>query len=279
MKTEKLNGKIEIKSSNGKSFVHEQFATYPIKFICLEEGNYIWIYVLSFGGGIVSGDKVYNTFLLDGGKAVVTTQGSTKVYKEAQYQENISHQIIEYFVENDSLLVVSPGPVVCFENSSFTQQQRFLMDTSSSVFFLDWFASGRYEDEHWTLDFFNSQNELLIDSSLVYFDNIELDSRLYSKDKTAIRKTMNNVKVFANVVFCGSFFLTHKFEEVQRLLSRKEILVDNKILVSQGEILKDEKIVGYVFRYAAEEIESIRNLLRKDFLFLEGEIGGDPFDT
>lgn len=80
-------GKVVVEKVGGKSTVTRCFSKYPLKFIvpckagpCKTDS--VWIYSLTYGGGIVSGDSISCEFEIgDGCTTVFTTQASTKVYK------------------------------------------------------------------------------------------------------------------------------------------------------------------------------------------------------
>lgn len=80
-------GKVVVEKVGGKSTVTRSFSKYPLKFIVPSKAgpcktDSVWIYSLTYGGGIVSGDSISCEFEIgDGCTTVFTTQASTKVYK------------------------------------------------------------------------------------------------------------------------------------------------------------------------------------------------------
>jgi len=77
-------GRIVIQKVAGRSAATSLFARYPLKFIrptkvVSSQVDVVWIYTVSFGGGIVTGDLVYYTIAVgEGCTAVLATQASTK---------------------------------------------------------------------------------------------------------------------------------------------------------------------------------------------------------
>ncbi|PWN44094.1 UreD-domain-containing protein, partial [Ceraceosorus guamensis] len=159
------------------------------------------LYVVSYGGGLVSGDEV----LLDvdvgqGCALIMLTQGSTKVFRMrsatlgVQRRPNIeqastlvsndqhagsphsTRQVMRYLVRPNATLVLLPDPVTCFAGARYTQVQRFDLrcaDTSSLVM-LDWFTPGR-RSELWAFDSYRSRNELRVAGRLFARDVMLLE--------------------------------------------------------------------------------------------------------
>ncbi|KAM3228099.1 hypothetical protein ACQJBY_059674 [Aegilops geniculata] len=80
-------GVVRVEKVRGRSAVTRCFAKYPLKIIVPSKvgpasSGAVWLYVLTYGGGIVSGDKISCAVTVgDGCTAAMTTQASTKVYK------------------------------------------------------------------------------------------------------------------------------------------------------------------------------------------------------
>ncbi|KAM0062270.1 putative urease accessory protein UreD [Helianthus debilis subsp. tardiflorus] len=78
-------GRLAVERVSGKSSVTRCFSKYPLKFIVptkagRSEIDAVWIYTLTYGGGIVSGDCIsFDITVEDDCTAVLTTQASTKV--------------------------------------------------------------------------------------------------------------------------------------------------------------------------------------------------------
>ncbi|KAM0057229.1 putative urease accessory protein UreD [Helianthus debilis subsp. tardiflorus] len=97
-------GRLTVERVSGKSSVTRCFAKYPLKFIVptkagRSEIDAVWIYTLTYGGGIVSGDCIsFDITVEDDCTAVLTTQASTKVYKSVALK--CSEQIMEESCRN-----------------------------------------------------------------------------------------------------------------------------------------------------------------------------------
>ncbi|XP_057970762.1 urease accessory protein D isoform X3 [Malania oleifera] len=104
-------GRVLVEKVGGRSRVTQCFSKYPLKFmiprkVSPAQTDAVWIYSLSYGGGIVSGDSISSEFTIgDGCTAVLTTQASTKVYKSVG--SKCSEQILEVLLERESFSSIS----------------------------------------------------------------------------------------------------------------------------------------------------------------------------
>ncbi|XP_052291131.1 urease accessory protein D isoform X8 [Citrus sinensis] len=150
-KIEAATGKLVVKKVGGKSTVTRCFSKYPLKFIIpnkvgSSETDAVWVYTLTYGGGIVSGDSIScEITVADACTAVLTTQASTKVYKSLGSKS--SEQILEAKIGSDALLAVIPDPVTCFST-----------------------ASGRHESgEKWDFELYRSTNHIFLEGDQPLF--------------------------------------------------------------------------------------------------------------
>ncbi|KAK3017838.1 hypothetical protein RJ639_003348 [Escallonia herrerae] len=92
-------GRLVVERVRGKSTVTRCFSKYPLKFIIPNkvgpsQTDAVWVYTLTYGGGVVSGDCILCNFTIgDGCTTVLTTQASTKVYKSVA--SKCSEQVFE----------------------------------------------------------------------------------------------------------------------------------------------------------------------------------------
>ncbi|KAI9027749.1 UreD urease accessory protein-domain-containing protein [Hyaloraphidium curvatum] len=157
------------------------------------------VYVLGYGGGMLSGDAVDIEVEVGAGAAVsLLTQGSTKVYKVRRAgaaAEPADNEIRSETRQLDALLVskgvptqtqgttqqfrgtVAPGgilfvlpeAVVPFSGSRFAQTQSFTLlrggegEGKGSLLLLDWFTNGRASrGEKWMWDHYSSRVEVFL---------------------------------------------------------------------------------------------------------------------
>ncbi|CBJ32374.1 conserved unknown protein [Ectocarpus siliculosus] len=174
-------GELRFEFVQGKTACTTAYARYPIKFVSAtraSDGGCSWVYTLGYGGGAVCGDEVTITcHVEENSTAALTTQGSTKVFKRGSKSEHATatelesdqchraSQTLLSRVARAALLVVVPDPVTCFENSSFKQHQRFLLEHGSSLVLVDWLTSGRMSrGEGWAFNRLESRNEVMVQS-------------------------------------------------------------------------------------------------------------------
>ncbi|XP_020538036.1 urease accessory protein D isoform X2 [Jatropha curcas] len=214
-------GKITVEKVRGRSTVTSCFSKYPLKFmIPAKVGpskiDAVWIYTLTYGGGIVYGDSMSCEFIIgDGCTAVLTTQASTKVYKSLG--SKCSEQFVEAKIGSDSLLAVIPDPVTCFSTARYSQKQVFRVLSNSSLVIVDWITSGRHErGEKWDFDLYKSTNNIFLDEDQPLF----LDTVLLEQESIAtITERMRDYQVIAMVILLGPK-LKHIQSQVQENVKR-----------------------------------------------------------
>ncbi|PUZ74287.1 hypothetical protein GQ55_1G052500 [Panicum hallii var. hallii] len=103
---EAATGAVRVEKVRGRSALTRCFARYPLKLIAPSKVgpascDAVWLYALTYGGGIVSGDTISCTASVgDGCTAAITTQASTKVYKAVG--SKCSEQLLEVLLEQGS---------------------------------------------------------------------------------------------------------------------------------------------------------------------------------
>ncbi|MED6151069.1 hypothetical protein PIB30_078758 [Stylosanthes scabra] len=167
-------GSIVVEKVGGRSSVVHCFSRYPLKFIIPKKvgssrTDAVWVYALNYGGGIVSGDQILSKFSVrDCCTMVLTTQGSTKVYKSVG--SKCSRQILEARVGSDALLAIIPDPVTCFSTARYYQKQVFNLSSNSNLVIVDWITSGRHESgEKWDFDLYRSVNNIFLEDGQPLF--------------------------------------------------------------------------------------------------------------
>ncbi|WFD29623.1 hypothetical protein MSPP1_000633 [Malassezia sp. CBS 17886] len=164
------------------------------------------LYVVSFGGGLVSGDEIMLEIDVgEGTRLVMLTQGNTKVYRERRGGDPFasvlrssgpgppSRQFSRYIVRPNATLLLLPDPVTCFARSRYEQTQ--LIDLrcaeTSSLVLLDWFNSGRLAadgprdpsdadriPELWHFYLYHSRNEVRVAGNDLARDRVYLEQEL-----------------------------------------------------------------------------------------------------
>ncbi|GMH02695.1 hypothetical protein Nepgr_004534 [Nepenthes gracilis] len=290
-------GLVVVEKIGGKSTVTRCFSEYPLKFIIPKkvgpsETDVVWIYVLTYGGGIVSGDSISCHYTIgDGCTAVLTTQASTKVYKSVGTK--CSEQIFEAKIGRNALLAVIPDPVTCFTTARYSQMQFFRVLSDSNLVVVDWFTSGRYESgEKWDFGFYKSTNNIFLeDDQPLFLDTVLLEQgRIIS-----ITERMQDYQVIAIVILLGPK-LRHVQDRVQgdvkRMMSgclnsnsnalRGSTRTNSCFYLSKPNFVAScsffgPKGMGLIVRIAAMTTELVRQFLRLQLANLEPVLGVSPY--
>uniref|UniRef100_A0A7N0TIW0 Urease accessory protein D n=1 Tax=Kalanchoe fedtschenkoi TaxID=63787 RepID=A0A7N0TIW0_KALFE len=273
-------GLVVVERVQGRSSVTRCFSKYPLKFIAPKKAapcttDAIWIYSLTYGGGIVSGDCISCDLIIgDGCTAVFTTQASTKVK-----------------VGCDALMVLIPDPVTCFLGARYSQKQIFSVASSSSLLLVDWITSGRHENgEKWDFELYKSTNNIITEGHQpLFLDAVLLDHG----SSISIAERMQGYQVVAMVVILGPklVHVRHKFqEEVKKLMTEqlyssftvnghhKRTRPDNNKLdfIASCSVF-GPKGVGLVVRITALTTESVYKFLQNQLASMELSLGAPPY--
>ncbi|KAK6533522.1 hypothetical protein TWF694_002461 [Orbilia ellipsospora] len=201
---------------------------YPLKLISpapTQWAKSLTVFVLSYGGGLVSGDAVNMRVVVeDRGKLCLQTQGTTKIFKQTPSSPPTIQRMTVRIHPNASILLL-PDPVQPFASSNYIQHQIFeLEDTvndTSSLVVLDWVTEGRAaRDEHWSLTRFESRNEVFA----VPLDKPQNDSKEEGKEEGKETKNQRG-----------------------KLLLRDAMILDNSADEIYGETLRERQDSQTIF--------------------------------
>lgn len=288
------SGKIVVEKVGQKSRVTRCFSKYPLKFIIPTKAgpsdiDAVWIYTLTYGGGIVSGDCIsFDLMIQDACTAVLTTQASTKVYKSVAF--NCSNQIMEAKIGSDALLVIIPDPVTCFSTARYSQKQVFRILSDSSLLIVDWITSGRHESgEKWDFSLYKSTNHIYMDNKPLFLDTVLLENG----NVTSIAERMQDYQVIAMVILLGP-----KLQDIQNQVQEdvKKMMSEQLHAPSAGGRSKacngdgsakpslisscnsfGPKGIGAVVRIAATTTEAVYRFLRCQLAGMEPMLGLCPY--
>ena len=170
-------GALEVSRSGGRASATRLFHAYPLRLICPRRAGVerasgadcVWCYQVSFGGGLVAGDRAgASVDVADGCACVLATQGTNKVYKHVVARRDASDaataatengtdrgtdsknserrettQALAGRVGAGALLACLPDPTQAFRDARFRQTQRFVLHPTASLVSVDWLVSGR----------------------------------------------------------------------------------------------------------------------------------------
>ncbi|PWA72160.1 urease accessory protein D [Artemisia annua] len=263
------SGKIVVEKVGEKSRVTRCFSKYPLKFIIPTKAgpsdiDAVWIYTLTYGGGIVS------------------------VYKSVAF--NCSQQIMEANIGSDALLVIIPDPVTCFSTARYSQKQVFRILSDSSLLVVDWITSGRHESgEKWDFSLYKSTNHIYLDNKPLFLDTVLLENG----NVTSIAERMQDYQVIAMVILLGP-----KLQDIQNQVQEdvKKMMSEQLHAPSAGGRSKacngdgsakpsliascnsfGPKGIGVVVRIAATTTEAVYRFLHCQLAGMEPMLGLCPY--
>ncbi|KAH9513566.1 hypothetical protein Btru_033369 [Bulinus truncatus] len=256
--------------------------TYPFQFHVPEnahEGPCKWIYLMSYGGGLVGGDTVTAGVKVGDGCAVlVSTQESTKVFHCNNSGETV--QNINYQIGEGSLLCILPDSTVCYKDANFNQSQVIHMKSSSNLVILDWMLSGRFAlDEFWAFKRYRNCIEVNVAGELVIKDNSDLEDTPYQ----TVCQGMQNFHVFGTCIVIGNGleFLSQILLETYSRKKNYNDPHDQNLIVSISETeytVNGKSISGCYLRFLASEMKFASKVIKEITTPLMEVLGGDPFE-
>ncbi|KAG2687972.1 hypothetical protein I3760_09G073800 [Carya illinoinensis] len=278
----KSDGNVVVEKVGGRSTVTRCFSKYPLKFIIPNKvgpskTDAVWIYSLTYGGGIVSGDSISCELTIgEGCTTVLTTQASTKAR-----------------IGSDAILAVVPDPVTCFSTARYSQKQVFRVVSDSNLVIVDWITSGRHESgERWDFDLYKSTNRILLEGDLPLF----LDTVLLERGSIAsIAERMQDYQVIAMVVLFGpkmKHIQNQVQEDVKKIMSEQlrvpssslghQIMNKSKHYLMKPSFIASASVfgpkgIGVVVRIAAMTTESVYKFLQQQLASMEPLIGVSPY--
>ncbi|KAL6572702.1 hypothetical protein OROMI_013660 [Orobanche minor] len=255
-------GKLVVERVRGKSTLTRCFSKYPFKFISPSkvgpsQTDAVWIYTITYGGGIVSGDSIaFDVTVGDGCTAVLTTQSSTKVYKSTG--SKCSEQMLEASIGRDALLVVIPDPVTCFSTAKYSQVQIFKVVPESSLLVVDWITSGRHErGEKWAFSHYKTTNRILVqDNEPIFLDTMPKMKLIQNQIQEDVKKLMSQQLRFSSID--------------SDCLSKPSFL-------ASCSMFGPKEIGGVVVRVASMTTESVYDFLRHQLASMGPLLGASPY--
>ncbi|XP_038980640.1 urease accessory protein D isoform X3 [Phoenix dactylifera] len=261
-----------VEKVGGRSTVTRCFSKYPLKLIVpnkvgSSKTDAVWIYTLSYGGGIVS------------------------VYKSVD--SKCSEQVLEARIGRNALLAVIPDPVTCFSTARYSQKQVFRVFSDSNLVIVDWITSGRHESgEKWEFELYRSTNQIFLEEDQPLF----LDSVLLEQASTcSIAERMQEYHVIAMVIILGPM-LKHVQNQVQDEVKKMMSRHFRVPTPTAGHYMRSEsqsgptrpalvascsafgpQAIGVVVRIAAVTTESVYMFLRHHLATLEPFLGVIPY--
>jgi urease accessory protein len=164
---------LEVGISEGASRVFECKSVAPVRIINPRvTASSCHVLVTNYGGGMVDGDSVcLEVVCREGAHLSVGSVGNLQVYKSPIKG---CSQALKGFLENKTLCVVKPDPVVLHSGSRFKQKQEWNVQQESSLLVSDWVVAGRLAiGERFTFYEYLSEFTVLIDGHPLIVDRFE----------------------------------------------------------------------------------------------------------
>lgn len=279
------------------SFALEELQfVYPLKLISSSKptDKFITIFILSYGGGLVSNDRVDMKVVLDEKvKMCLLTQGSTKVFK-LRPGDTLTSQCMNVHMASGSSLVLLPDPVQPFASSVYMQHQQFHIpkDGTASIVILDWISEGRSaRGEIWDLRKLTSRNEVyefghenLPDGRrLLFRDSLILFGDEDGGNDEPLRDRMDGLACICTLIIRGPNFSNLSAHILSRFQSEPRVgkggrgwdwdknkQDENSISKFKDIIWSASSVRGFVLvKVSGKEIEEVRRFLRD--ILLEGK--------
>lgn len=287
MATTEARVTVQKRESDGTNIATELYAKYPLKLhICSRQNptsapsKAPTLFLLSHGGGLVSGDDISMQVHVQPNAALsVTSFSTTKAFKQkASYGNNCElHDFIQIKttcrVERDALLALCPQPTQCFRGSRLKQHTAVTLncDGSSSLLLVDWCTGGRLNLDGglWQMDYFHNCTELFLEDD----SGNTVPSHYVFRDATkltggeALRYHMRDFNITALVLLVGPRVEEEAEALMNEFCSRSNFVGDDEqkdrdgmntdgLLISCGKFqLSNNATDGTLVRIAARSVE------------------------
>ncbi len=165
---------IALRRSAGRTVLARAAASSPLRLLTpRNHGIGAWLYLASFGGGLVDGDRIeIDVDLAEETTCLLGTQASTKVYRSPRG----CSQRLRARVADGAALAIFPDPVVCFAGARYSQEVSVALEGGGSVLVLDGYACGRSaRGERWQFAGLRTKTTVLRDGARALVDATSLD--------------------------------------------------------------------------------------------------------
>jgi urease accessory protein len=263
-------------------------------------------YILSYGGGMLSGDEVDMTIELNKeASLLLMTQGSTKIYKDREQSATAGNpisrlpgrpgptidgasQTIDAFVSPTSTLLLLPDPVTSFKNSIYNSYQRIHLQSdgsnTSQLVLLDWFTGGRLaRGEKWHFKKYASKIDIRLDGRLLVRDNLVLED----ENTEWMPISSYSSRLHPHTCYATLIMIAPGEGELSRVIQLCTAAFDR---LSIGQVKKPKELIwslsrlrhvehGIMLRVAGETTEIVKNFLKKEALMsIENVIGNGMYE-
>jgi urease accessory protein len=259
-------GVLDVARVEHRSVVRRAYATSPLRLLLpRNHGAAAWVYLSSYGGGLVGGDELSLTVHVGpDASAFVSSQAATKIYR-SQAPTSVH---LDATVAAGGQLVLWPDPVVCFAGSTYRQRQRIDLAAGAGLVLVDAMSSGRRASgERWRFDEYTSELSIASEGRLVLRDAL----RLAAADGD-IAARMGRFDVLASAAIVGRRW-TAAIEQTLAAVAAQPVERQADILVAAAPI----RDAGCVLRVAGRSIEQVSAVVRRYLSFVSSFLTDDPW--
>lgn len=305
------HGRVNLVLHGSRAAFAELSSAYPLKLLSSRVilDNIALLYMLSYGGGLVSGDcvvlevsivvdailvmlsQVRRIFRVTGHFVQRLIQGSTKVFRtrpgsrqatitsllQSNINSAITTQQLHFSIEGSLFLL--PDPVTCFKAASYHQTQTFRMSGHASLAVLDWITAGRRTlGEDWAFTSYYSCNEVYVGDQRIIRDatlleNGEYISPLFSPRSLA--EKMFPYTCYATLILCGPLVQ----DVASSIISEQNGTTLFKQNLPSGLIWSASRLSqkAVVIRVAGKETEIVKQWFKRRLTSFQVIIGVETF--
>jgi urease accessory protein len=264
-------GSLRIAARGPRSVVERAYATSPLRILTpANHGHAAWVYLSSFGGGLVDGDRqLLDVDVCRGAAAFVSTQASTKVYRSP----NGTAARVAARVADDGLLILAPDPVVCFAESRFDQHQEFEVAGDGALVVVDWVSSGRRESgERWAFARYTSRLVARLDGALLVHDSVAL-----RRDEGPLAARLGRFDVLATVLIVGRKFAVQATALAGEIATLPVKTGAQQLAAATVLDRPHTGIAGCLLRVAGRSVEDVGGTVRRWLQFVPPLLRDDPW--
>jgi urease accessory protein len=262
-------GALELSLVAGRTAVTRSVAASPLKLLApRRRAAAAWVYVSTYGGGLVAGDEIdLDVRLGPSAVGVLCTQASTKVYRSPV--RATCRQTLRASVADGGLLVLAPDPLTCFAQAQYEQSQVIRLEGSGSLVLVDWLTSGRRaRGECWAFSRYRTRLEVYRNDELILADALLLDPADGPLDSPF---RLGRFHCMAMVVLIGKQLAQAVGEQLRRIAAKP---------IEPGARLMDGASPvphGMLMRVIGETTDSVARYLGSALAFLGEVLGETPW--
>ncbi len=255
-------GRLSFERAGAATAVRAAYAESPLKLLTpRNHGDAAWAYLGTLGGGLLDGDRIALEIALGrGARALVSTQGPTRVFRSPQGCESRTFAR----VGAEAALVLLPDPAACFAGARFFQRTEVDLDAGASLALWDVLSAGR---ERWGFSRCASALQLRRCGRTVLDEAVLLDAA-----HGPIDARMGRFAALATLVLAGPLFAALR-ASVRAAIDAQPVAPGARLIESASAVGEDLLVV----RLAAESVEDLLRALRRHLSALPALLGDDPW--